>query len=279
LWGIFLHLQYNHLELNYIHQQDLRPTLSNLLCRPIADVITVNFAATARHFPPAKTRVIGNPIYIRKSSEGQGKDNFQLTETKPLLVVTGGGSGAKQLNDLMLESEERLGAVFNIFLVSGRGKTRSDMSDHGSIPDDSGNYRAGRSNTSKAYLQVIEFTPNLFSYLARADLVVTRGGLATLTELAHLAKPVIIIPLPHSHQEDNAKYFAAQGAAEYFPLQSYAVGKKEADEFVEFVFRLWGDKGKVEELKKNIKKLYRPDAVEKWKEMILMSETSNKTHH
>ena len=49
--------------------------------------------------------------------------------------------------------------------------------------------------------------------MAASDLVVSRCGLGVLTELAALEKPAILIPIPHSHQEDNANLFASRSAA------------------------------------------------------------------
>jgi UDP-N-acetylglucosamine--N-acetylmuramyl-(pentapeptide) pyrophosphoryl-undecaprenol N-acetylglucosamine transferase len=51
---------------------------------------------------------------------------------------------------------------------------------------------------------------------AAADLVVTRAGMGTLTELAALGKPAVVVPIPESHQEENARFFADSGAALYF---------------------------------------------------------------
>lgn len=49
--------------------------------------------------------------------------------------------------------------------------------------------------------------------MRQATLVITRAGLGTLTELSFLSKPTIIMPLPHSHQVDNAAYFQKNEAA------------------------------------------------------------------
>jgi len=49
--------------------------------------------------------------------------------------------------------------------------------------------------------------------LAAAALVITRGGMGTLSELAALGKPTVIVPMPSSHQEANAAAFADRGAA------------------------------------------------------------------
>src|SRR6056297_179313 len=82
-----------------IHQQDVRPGLANKLMAPFARVITTVFQESRKAYG-AKARVVGN--IIRKNLDMEAKDNyFKVREDTPILLVVGGGTGAKFINDLV----------------------------------------------------------------------------------------------------------------------------------------------------------------------------------
>ena len=64
-----------------------------------------------------------------------------------------------------------------------------------------------------AYRQMEFLAEGMGDALAAADLVISRAGLSTLTEIAALGKPSILVPMPHSHQNANARVFSSAGAA------------------------------------------------------------------
>jgi UDP-N-acetylglucosamine--N-acetylmuramyl-(pentapeptide) pyrophosphoryl-undecaprenol N-acetylglucosamine transferase len=114
----------------------------------------------------------------------------------PLVVVTGGGTGALGLNQLVAAAAPRLIEACQIVHLTGRGR---------GVPaqTDSPRYRA------------LEFLVSEMPHLlAAATLVISRAGMGTLTELAALARPTLVVPLPGSHQWANAAAFAAADAIE-----------------------------------------------------------------
>ncbi len=173
-----------------VHQQDIRPGLANRLMAPFADVVTVTFEKSLKDFGK-KAVWTGNPVraafrnVVSRKKEG----------ARPRLLVLGGGTGAAALNNLVVDSLPQLLEFADVVHVTG-GKTEKNIE-------------------TKAGYTPYDFLSEerMAQEMADADLVVTRAGLGALTELAYLGKPTIIIPMPGSHQEVNAIYFAEKEAA------------------------------------------------------------------
>ncbi len=181
-----------------IHQQDVEPGLANRLLVPIAQRITVSLPASVPHFPRKRTLVTGNPVR-REILTAQPKLAFAqlgLDHETPLVVVTGGGTGALGLNTLVATAAPRLVQSVQVVHLTGRGR---------SVPAQTDSHRY------RAYEFLIDELPHL---LAAATVVVTRAGMGTLTELAALGKAAIVVPLPDSHQWANARVFAHAAAIE-----------------------------------------------------------------
>jgi len=182
-----------------IHQQDVRPGLANKLMAPWARVITVTFEKSLIDYGP-KAVWIGNPVNQSKINDYQvriseTKGRYQLDPRRPLILVIGGGTGALAINELIKNIQEKITANYQLIHLTGRGK-KIDL-------------------PANNFYQSFEFLDNqeILALMAAADLVISRCGLGTLTELSVLAKPAILIPIPDSHQEDNAQLFARERAA------------------------------------------------------------------
>lgn len=179
-----------------IHQQDVEPGLANRLLAPLASRITVSLSTSLAHFPRAV--VTGNPVRAEmlNADPTQAYTHLDLDAQAPLLVVTGGGTGALALNRLVAAAAPRLVEVFQVLHLTGRGR---------GVPPttDSPRYQA------REFL--VDEMPHV---LAAATLVVSRAGMGTLTELAALGRPTLVIPMPESHQRANADAFARLGAVE-----------------------------------------------------------------
>jgi UDP-N-acetylmuramate--alanine ligase len=178
----------------FVHQQDLEMGLANKIMAPFATKITVTFEHQLRMFPPAKAIYTGNPVRELPASNPAARPN---------IVILGGGQGSRGLNAFVNEFLPSLSTRFVIHHVLGKDNKDQTLS----LPPE----------VYHSYQFVDKEIPQL---LSEASIVITRGGLSTLTELAYLAKPVIIIPLPHSHQEGNAQFFALHKAAQMVPQGS-----------------------------------------------------------
>lgn len=178
-----------------IHQQDLRPGLANRLTAPFVTKISVVFPPSMKFFLGKKTVAASNSLRqeIFTSSDAAARDFFKLESGLPVILVLGGSTGALVLNEQIKNILPDLLAVAQVIHVTGRGK-KSDF-EHPRY---------------KAY----DFLgKEIFDALAVADIVVSRAGLGSLTELSHFGSPTILAPMRGTHQEDNAEYACAAGAA------------------------------------------------------------------
>lgn len=224
-----------------IHQQDVRPGLANRLMAPFARVISVTFEKSLIDYGP-KAVLVGNPISLPQQLMDKSvvKEKYHLPANLPLVVSLGGGTGSAALNELIFKAREELGAFCSLVQITGAGKRPKEE-----LAID--NYCC------------LEFISNeeLVNLLNTAEIVITRAGLGVLTELAALAKPAIIVPLPNSHQEDNAKLFKNAKAALVFDQKLLT-----PDKLREALFALLNDQALKEQLSRNIGRLMKPGAAD-----------------
>lgn len=189
----------------FIHQQDVAPTLSNLICAPLANLITVTFESSIRDFPQGtglgkkfvsthKVVWTGNPkpsVDEQKISKTAALKQFGLHGDLPVLLVIGGGTGAVGLNQLIEQGLPALTKVVQIIHGVGRGKSH---------PRAQTNYHP------------YEYIEDIDAAMSAADVVLSRAGLGALTNLAEHKKVAIIIPMPDTHQERNAELIYQRNA-------------------------------------------------------------------
>jgi UDP-N-acetylglucosamine--N-acetylmuramyl-(pentapeptide) pyrophosphoryl-undecaprenol N-acetylglucosamine transferase len=179
-----------------IHQQDLRPGLANRLMAGAASVITVTFSNSLKVYG-TKAILTGNPYSLPSLPRKEVIfKKYNLDLVKPLTLIFGGGTGSISINEAVKNNLSELLEVTQIIHVSGTGK----------LIDES---RSGYFCTE--FLNHLD----LISVMAVSDIIVARPGLGTLTELSALKKASILVPMPNSHQEDNAQACADTGAAIY----------------------------------------------------------------
>lgn len=175
-----------------LYEMDLRRGLANILMAPVS-------TKRLSLLPRAGTEVIGALVRpsLRRGSESHARSHFQVPANQPLILVTGGGTGAQGLNVLLQGALPRITEHATVIHLTGKGKMTDAIEGPHYIP--------------------LEFAgPDMASLLAAATVVVSRGGMGTISELAVLKKAAIIVPIPNSHQEDNAEYIAGRGAAVLF---------------------------------------------------------------
>ena len=180
-----------------VHQQDVRPGLANKLMASFAGIITVVFKKSLGDYGK-KARLAANPIrldFFQKHDKNKARAYFGLKMNMDTVLFLGGGMGAVALNDLATQMQNK---NFQILLVGGKGKVEKNVTRDGLIV--------------KEFLNSDEL---VLAYAA-ADLVVCRAGMGTLSEIAFLSKPAILIPMPNSHQEENTEEFARNNAALVF---------------------------------------------------------------
>ena len=116
-----------------IHQQDVEPGLANRLLAPLADVITVSLPTSLDHF--RRGLVTGNPVRseVLAADPRAAYLRLDLDPGAPLLVVTGGGTGALGLNRIVAAAAPRLVQVFQVLHLTGRGRGVPAATRNGSV--------------------------------------------------------------------------------------------------------------------------------------------------
>lgn len=220
-----------------IHQQDIKPGLANRIMSVFASAITVTFEKSLEDYKQ-KAVWIGNPI--RQEFIKVLNSTIEPQSSLPRLLILGGGTGAEGLNELVYASLSELTQHFVVVHITGnKVSTETKVSDH--------NYQA------HVFLQVGEMA----EVMKQASIVVTRAGLGTLTELSFLSKPTIIIPMPNSHQEDNATYFQEKNAAVVLSQPS-----STPQEFIDTIIKLKQDTNRLTQLGQTIHSVIKPGAEE-----------------
>lgn len=191
-----------------IHQLDLEPGLSNRLVASLCVSVTTSFEYAKR---PFGEKVCDEPLptpvrYTWKgvSSRTVAAKAFGLDPARPIVLVYGGGQGAQALNEMLEKTRSAWLSFTQIIHVTGLGKSEKAKK---------------RSHTGYVVRSLLDDEQMRLAHLA-ADVEIVRGGIGSLSEIAALKKAAIVVPMPDSHQEANAKAFEEQGAVLVFDQRS-----------------------------------------------------------
>jgi UDP-N-acetylglucosamine--N-acetylmuramyl-(pentapeptide) pyrophosphoryl-undecaprenol N-acetylglucosamine transferase len=228
-----------------IQEQNSYPGITNKLLAKKANSICVAYENLERFFPKEKLHITGNPVRQDLMEVASKKEDsivhFKLEATKKTLLILGGSLGARRINQLIEKELDFLIQLdFQIIWQCGKHYL-NDYSKY----------------NEKESVQVTAFIDRMDLAYAAADVVISRSGASSVSELCIVGKPTIFIPSPNvseDHQTKNAKAIVERGAA---------ILIKESDLESEFklVFEaLIKDEGKLQNLRENIKKLAKPNA-------------------
>jgi UDP-N-acetylglucosamine--N-acetylmuramyl-(pentapeptide) pyrophosphoryl-undecaprenol N-acetylglucosamine transferase len=231
-----------------IQEQNSFPGKTNKMLATRAALICVAYDGLERYFPKEKIVLTGNPI--RQSMvEIEGKrdqafTHFGLDSNKKTLLVIGGSLGAKTLNEAMDAHIEKLSAA-GIQVIWQCGKFYADQLFHkwdGKLPEG-------------VWLNPFIFDMD-YAYAA-ADIIVSRAGAISVSELCLVGKPTILVPSPHvaeDHQTKNAMNLVEKDAC-------VLVKDTDAIEILpEVILTTLKNENKCTQLSKNIKALGLPNA-------------------
>ena len=212
-----------------LHEQILGAGLSNKLIARFAKKICISWKESAEHLPKAKCVLTGNPLrkfpvlnlmqhpFKSHSDEphpdpllkGEGNDGV---ENLPLIYVTGGSGGSHALNVLFEGCLEKLLEKYCVVHQTGDAQEFNDFSRLEAVKNKLPEHLSNR------YFQYKFVEPvKMFEFLMWANLVVSRSGINTVTELIYMGKPSLLIPLPygqHNEQLENAKFVEKIGLGE-----------------------------------------------------------------
>ena len=227
-----------------IQEQNSYPGITNKLLSKKAAKICVAYENLERFFPKEKMILTGNPVrqdLIDVSSKREvAIAFFKLDPKKKTLLVLGGSLGARRINQLI---EKELQGLLSqkVQIIWQCGKL----------------YLEDYSKYNSAQVQVVAFIERMDLVYAAADVVISRAGASSVSELCIVGKPVIFIPSPNvaeDHQTKNAQAIVDKKGA--IMIKESAL----EDEFSIVLEALLKDEGKQQLLGDNIKKLALPQA-------------------
>ncbi|WMI64255.1 undecaprenyldiphospho-muramoylpentapeptide beta-N-acetylglucosaminyltransferase [Aestuariibaculum sp. YM273] len=223
-----------------IQEQNSFPGITNKLLAKHVQKICVAYDELERFFPADKIIKTGNPVRqglldINSKTE-EAKKLFDLKEGKLTLLVLGGSLGARRINEL-IEKELDFFDTQNVQVIWQCGKLY---------------YQQYKIYNNTVNVQVHEFLNNMDFAYAAADIVISRAGASSVSELCIVGKPVIFIPSPNvaeDHQTKNAMAIVDNNAAMIIKEDELEVDFK--NKFSQLV----ASPQKQKELGENIKKI------------------------
>jgi len=196
------------------HESDLSAGLCTKLIAKKCEYVLTSFPETAKRFKNGLCT--GSPVRkeIFGGERSRARKKYDFTGDKPVLLVLGGGSGSKALNDFIRSNLNELLDRFYILHLCGKGNAiQSPFHD---------------------YVQR-EFESDMGNAYACADVVLSRGGSNTVFEILALKKPAVLVPLMKSSrgdQAENAAYFERKGVCLTATEESLKSRPKESVELL-----------------------------------------------
>jgi UDP-N-acetylglucosamine--N-acetylmuramyl-(pentapeptide) pyrophosphoryl-undecaprenol N-acetylglucosamine transferase len=191
-----------------IQEQNSYAGVTNKLLAAKASKICVAYSGMERFFPAEKILLTGNPVrqdlLAGKDLKAKGQEFYHLDPAKKTLLIIGGSLGARTLNESLLLYLDELEAATDLQVIWQTGKYY-----YKKIQE----RLAGRILTN---VQVLEFVNQMNLAYAAADLIISRAGASSISELCLLQKAVILVPSPNvaeDHQTKNAEALVKEDAA------------------------------------------------------------------
>ena len=225
----------------FLHEQNSLPGKTNLYLQKYADLVGVSFKESASYFKKCKGEVFfsGNPCGENALSlEPMSKKDLGLDKDKKLIVVVAGSLGSATVNSKMQEflnnSKDK---EYEILYITGKSHYDEFVKDK-DFPKN---------------VKVLPYLDNLAALLKNTDLLITRAGASTMSEVLSLNLPAIFIPSPfvaNNHQYYNALEIKNNKAGEL--IEEKELTSEKLDNMINKV--LYDDK-LYKEMKKNLKKM------------------------
>lgn len=228
-----------------IQEQNSYPGITNKLLSKNAKAICVAYEGLDKFFPKEKIVFTGNPVRQGLLNVAENRQDaikhFDLNANKKTLLVLGGSLGARRMNQL-IEKEMDFILGQNVQIIWQCGKFY---------------FEEYKKHNKKEGVQVLSFIDRMDLVYAAADMIISRAGASSVSELAIVGKPTIFIPSPNvaeDHQTKNAKSIADKNGA-------ILIKESELDIRFEDVFsELAQNENLQRELSQNIKSLAKPNA-------------------
>ena len=211
-----------------LHESDMTPGLANKLSMPFAKKLCCTFPEAAK-LAGAKGVVTGTPLRkeLFSGSWEKGLKLFGFDDTRPVLMVIGGSSGARAINDALRQALPKLLPCFHVLHICGKGNLDVEL------------------EGTPGYYQAEYLNDELPHAYACATIMLSRAGSNVLCEILALRKPALLVPYPkgstsRGDQVDNAASFERRGLARV--LQQEHMNEES---LTNALFELYHDRGAI----------------------------------
>lgn len=207
------------------HESDMTPGLANKLSLPFATAQCCTFPEAVKH-AKGKGVYTGTPIRpeVLQGNRERGRNYFGLDQTKPVIMVVGGSSGARAINEAVVAALPRLSQNFQILHLCGKGNLNAAL------------------EGTPGYVQCEYLNNEMADAYASADILISRAGSNALCEILALKKPALLIPYPmgasRGDQILNAESFRQRGFSHVMDQNDLT-----PDSLVEAAIKLYHDRG------------------------------------
>ena len=199
----------------FLHEQNSLPGKSNKFLIKYCDLIGASFPSSLELLPRDKTILTGNPCSedaLKKAAAS--KEELGLSSDKKLVLIVMGSLGAGRVSDYLKGELQKFESKdYEVLFVTGKSS-----------------YDKVMENKYPSNVKIIPFYEGLPSLMKKTDLMVTRAGASTLSEVIALGVPSIIIPSPfvaNNHQYYNAKELYDKGCIELLEEKDLTVERLE----------------------------------------------------
>ncbi len=234
-----------------IQEQNSYAGVTNKSLAKKAQKICVAYEGMERFFPADKIVLTGNPVrqnlLENKISSAEARKSFGLEPDKKTVLIVGGSLGARTVNESVLAHLDEI-RQSNVQFIWQTGKYYSKeiaeaLAKEAEVPN----------------LKVMDFISSMDNAYAAANMVVSRAGASSISELCLLGKPCILVPSPNvaeDHQTKNAQALSSKNAA------IFVADKEAKDTLVKTALATVEDDDKLASLSKNVKLLAKHNSAE-----------------
>lgn len=227
-----------------IQEQNSYAGVTNKSLGKKAQKVCVAYSGMERFFPADKIIMTGNPVRQNlletKMTKEDARLSFGLEPNKKTVLMIGGSLGARTMNESVLKHLDEIRKSDAQFIWQTGKYYSQDIAEALTQKEDVPN------------MKVMDFISSMDNAYAAADIVVSRAGASSISELCLLGKPCILVPSPNvaeDHQTKNALALSTKGAA------IFIADKDAKDTLIATVLRTIEDDAKLASLSENVKKL------------------------
>ena len=235
-----------------LQEQNSYAGLTNRLLAKKARKICVAYEGMEKYFPAEKIIFTGNPIRKDvtniRAKEKEAREYFKIPENHSVILILGGSLGAATINQSVFSSFDLINESKNITVIWQSGQMYYETAQKSLMA-----YKTEK-------IRLFDFITRMDLAYAVADVIASRSGAITVSELAVVGKPAVLVPSPNvaeDHQTKNALALVLKNAAIMLP------DTRSKSELIPLTIELISDKLRLKKLSENISKMAITDSTER----------------